>query len=143
MKKFLLITTLVAAVMFSATALYAQADSTASQSGTPPQGQGHGRGPGMSPEQRLQRMTKQLNLSEDQQEKMKPILQDEAQQMQSVRQDSSLSPQDRQSKMQQIRDNSMTQMKSILDPDQQKKLEEMSSRPHGGWDQAPPTPRPQ
>jgi protein CpxP len=57
----------------------------------------------MSTDQRLQMMTKQLNLTPDQQQKIKPLLENESQQMQALHQDTSLSQEDRMSKMQQIR----------------------------------------
>ena len=82
----------------------------------------------MSPDQRLQRMTQQLNLTDDQQQKIKPVLEQEQQQMQALHQDTSMSQQDRMSKMQQIRQDTNDQIKSVLNPDQQKKFEEMQNR---------------
>jgi Spy/CpxP family protein refolding chaperone len=75
--------------------------------------------------QRLQRMTDALNLTSDQQEKIKPILDSESQQMQQLRSDSSLSQQDRRSKMMQIRQGSHDQIKAILTPDQLQKFDQM------------------
>ena len=98
-----------------------------------------GHGP-MSPDQRLQMMTKKLNLSSDQQEKIKPILENESQQMQSLHQDSSLSQEDRVSKMRQIRQSTNEQIKPILNSDQQQKFTEMMSHQgHGGMHGAPPS----
>ena len=88
-----------------------------------------GHGP-MSADQRLQMMTKQLNLTADQQQKIKPMLESESQQMQTLHQDTSLSQEDRMSKMQQIRQSTNEQIKSSLNPDQQQKFDEMMSR-HG------------
>jgi len=73
-------------------------------------------------------MTKQLNLSDAQQQQIKPILENEAKQMQTLREDSSLSQQDRMSKMMQIRQDSSGQIKPILNADQQKQYEEMMNR---------------
>jgi len=103
-----------------------------------------GRGP-MSPDQRLQMLTQQLNLTADQQAQIKPLLESESQQMQTLRQDSSLSPQDRMSKMQQIRQSTNDHIKPILNSDQQQKFQEMTSHqgrggPHGA---PPPGPPPQ
>jgi hypothetical protein len=81
----------------------------------------------MTADQRLQRMTKQLNLSDAQQQQIKPILENEAKQMQSLHEDSSLSQQDRMSKMQQIRQGTSNQIKPILNADQQQTYEEMTS----------------
>ena len=105
-----------------------------------------GHGP-MSADQRLQMLTKRLNLSADQQTKIKPILENESQQMQALHQDSSMSQEDRMSKMQQIRQSSNEQIKSNLNSDQQQKFEEMMSHQHGGMHGTPPsgqmTPPPQ
>jgi Spy/CpxP family protein refolding chaperone len=106
-----------------------------------------GHGP-MSPDQRLQMLTKQLNLTADQQEKIKPILESESQQMQTLRQDSSLSSEDRMSKMQQIRQSTRDQIKPNLTSEQQQKFDEMMShKGHGGMGGPPPsgqsTPPPQ
>src|SRR5271165_784411 len=128
----------IVALLLGTCALYAQA---------PPQqggGQwGHGQPP--TAEQRLQRMTKQLNLSDDQQQKIKPILENESTQMQSLRADTSLSQQDRMAKMQQIRQTTSEQITPILNADQQQKYTEMMSHQghgRGGPGQNPPAPTP-
>jgi Spy/CpxP family protein refolding chaperone len=111
-----------------------------------PQGGGQmGRGP-MSADQRLQMLTRQLNLTPDQQAKIKPILESESQQMQGLHQDSSLSSEDRMSKMKQIRQSANDQINSNLNSDQQQKFQEMMSHQgHGGPHGTPPasTPPPQ
>jgi len=101
------------------------------------QGGQMGHGP-MSPDQRLQMLTRQLNLSSDQQAKIKPILENESQQMQTLRQDSSLSGEDRMSKMHQIRQSTNDQIKPILNSDQQQKFEEMMSHQGHGMHGGPP-----
>jgi len=123
MKKNLLHAAVILTLLAGSTAIYAQA----------PQEQGggqwsHGQGQPMTADQRLQRMTKQLNLSDAQQQQIKPILENEAKQMQTLREDSSLSQQDRMSKMMQIRQDSASQIKPILNADQQKQYEEMMNR---------------
>ena len=142
MKKLIVLTALAMALTLGASSAWAQ------------MGAGRGGGPGghgpMSADQRLQVMTKQLNLTADQQQKIKPLLESENQQMQALHQDTSLSQEDRMSKMQQIRQSTNDQIKSSLNPDQQQKFEEMASRHgrgHGGPEGAPPagqsTPPPQ
>jgi Spy/CpxP family protein refolding chaperone len=74
----------------------------------------HGPGQPMTADQRLQRMAKQLNLSDAQQQQIKPILENEAKQMQGLREDRSLSKQERMNKMQQIRHGTLDQIKPIL-----------------------------
>ncbi len=73
-------------------------------------------------------LTQQLNLTSDQQTQIKPILENESQQMQSLRSDSSLSQQDRMSKMQAIRETTNSQIKPILTADQQTKWQQMMDR---------------
>jgi Spy/CpxP family protein refolding chaperone len=88
------------------------------------------RGP-MSPEDQMARMTKQLNLTDDQQAKIKPILEDQHKQMMDLRQDTSMSREDRFAKMRNIREKSSEQMKAVLTPEQQKKWEKMQQRRRG------------
>ena len=108
-----------------------------------------GAGPGGPPsaDQRLQRMTQMLDLTADQQEKIKPILESETTQMQQLRSDTSLSRENRMTKMKEIRDNTVSQINPILTPDQQKKYAELRSRmgpghgmgPGGPGQSAPPS----
>jgi periplasmic protein CpxP/Spy len=124
MKKKLLQAAMILALLTGSAAVYAQMG--------PDQGggqMGHGPRP-MSADQRLQHMTKQLNLSDAQQQQIKPILENEEKQMQALHSDSSLSQQDRMSKMMQIRQDTSSQIKPILNSDQQQKYEEMMSH-HG------------
>ena len=112
------------------------------------QGQGQAQGDHMgkghhmpTADEELAHMTKELNLSSDQQSKMKPILEDTHKQANSLRQDTSLSREDRMTKMRQIHENSMAQIKQILTPDQQQKLEsemkEHQGMRHKGEGQSP------
>ena len=78
-----------------------------------------------SADDQLKHLTKRLNLSDDQQTKIKPILEDQQNQMQQLRADNSTSREDRWKKMREIHENSDNQIKSVLNEDQQKKFEEM------------------
>jgi periplasmic protein CpxP/Spy len=127
MKKLILPATLAMVLAIAGVSAWAQMGPTA---GGPGGGQ-MGHAP-MSPDQKLQMMTKQLNLTSDQQEKIKPILENESQQMQTLRQDSSLSGEDRMSKMREIRQSTGEQIKPILNSEQQQKFAEMMSHGHGG-----------
>ena len=98
------------------------------QEGGPPEGGGHRHGHMMSPEERTEHLTKALNLSDDQKGKVLSILQDEQKQMEGVRSDSSLSQEDRWSKMREIHQNATTQIKGTLNPDQAKKFDEMQQQ---------------
>jgi periplasmic protein CpxP/Spy len=103
-------------------------------------GQGMGRHMGRRPmpsvDDQLKHLTKKLNLSDDQQAKLKPILEDQSKQMDTIHNDSSLSREDRFSKMQALRQNSDTQIKSVLNEDQQKNFDKMREEQHdrmGKW----------
>lgn len=103
---------------------------------------GHGR---FDPARRTQMLTKQLDLTSDQQSKVQDILKSEQSQMESLHSDTSTSPEDRRSKMMDIRKASNDQIRGILTTDQQKKWDEMESRReqwqghHGG--EKPSTPQ--
>jgi Spy/CpxP family protein refolding chaperone len=88
------------------------------------------RGP-MTPEDQLARMTKQLKLTDDQQAKIKPILEEQHQKMMDLRQDTSMSREDRFAKFREVRQESMEKIKPILTPEQQKTWEEMRQRRRG------------
>jgi protein CpxP len=79
---------------------------------------------GASPEQRLNMLSKRLNLTEDQKAKLAPVFQNAQTQVQSVRQDSSLTPEQKREKIKQIRFDTHKQVASILTPEQQKQLQE-------------------
>jgi Spy/CpxP family protein refolding chaperone len=79
----------------------------------------------------LARLTKALDLTSDQQDKIKPILESAHTQMQSVHQDTSLAPEDKRSKMKDIRDTMNSQINAVLTPDQQTKFAAMQARMHG------------
>jgi Spy/CpxP family protein refolding chaperone len=82
-------------------------------------------------EQRLKRLSKRLNLTDDQKEKLRPILQDEQKQLQAIDDDTSLTPQQKHRKVREIRLTSRSQMDGIL-TDEQKKLLPSQRTPHGG-----------
>ncbi|HEX7287318.1 MAG TPA: hypothetical protein VF532_14120 [Candidatus Angelobacter sp.] len=73
----------------------------------------------------LQHLSTELNLTEDQKAKIKPILQDEYNQLSAVKADSSLSPDQKQAKVAEIHGNAKSQIQSILTPEQQQKFAAM------------------
>jgi len=101
-------------------------DQQSTPAGAPPE-QGRGRGH-LDPAKRSEMLAQRLNLTSDQQSKVQDILKSEQSQMQSVRQDSSVSQQDRRSKMMEIHKGSNDQVRALLDSTQQKKWDEMQSR---------------
>ncbi len=78
----------------------------------------------MTPDERLARMTKRYDLSADQQTQIKPILADTQQQMMALRQDSSMSREDKMTKMMSIREAANTKISGILNDSQKQKFTE-------------------
>src|SRR5437868_4977754 len=70
------------------------------------------------PQRQVSMLSKKLNLSDDQKNQILPILSDRQQQMKSIHEDSSLSPQDRRAKMRSIREESDAKIKALLNDDQ-------------------------
>jgi len=91
----------------------------------PGMGRGMGRRPMESVDDQIKHLSKKLNLTDDQQAKLKPILEDQRKQMEQIHGDSSLSREDRFSKMQALRQSSDTQIKSVLTEEQQKSFDKM------------------
>ena len=79
----------------------------------------------MTPENRLKMLTEKLNLTEDQQAKLKPILEDQSKQMKVLHDDASLAPADKQAKMKEVHESSIEKMNAVLTPDQQAKWKQM------------------
>lgn len=78
-------------------------------------------------QQKLQHLSSELNLTEDQKTKIKPILQNEVAQLKTVHQDSSMSTDAKQAKMKEIHASTKQQLNEILTPDQQQKLAAMKA----------------
>jgi len=116
----------------------------AQEPGPPPQGEHMGRGHRMTADEELQRMDKQLKLTDDQKKQIKPILEDRQQKMESLRSDTSMSPEDRRTKMRSIFQDSNSKIRDVLNEDQKKKFDEMQEHPRGRMHQpgagAPPAP---
>jgi len=79
----------------------------------------------MTPENRLKMLTEKLNLTEDQQAKLKPIIEDQAKQLKALHDDTSLAPADKQAKMKELHESSIEKMNAVLTPDQQAKWKQM------------------
>jgi hypothetical protein len=107
---------------------FAQQDSPAPDASAPQAGAGRmGRQP-MTPDEQLARMTKRYDLSADQQTQIKPIIADTQQQMMALRQDSSLSRDDKMAKMKSIREGANTKIQAILNDSQKQKFAEDQQR---------------
>ena len=109
-------------------ASFAAAQDNPNNDQQPPQGMGRDHHGPPDPAQRTRELTKQLKLSSEQQTKVQDILQSEHTQMESLHQDSSLSQQDRRSKMMDIRKTSDSGIRELLDSNQQKKWDEMQAK---------------
>lgn len=128
LKKHLL--ALVAAGAISIAAPFAAAqDNQSNDQQAPPSQENGGRHHGPpDPARRTAELTKQLNLTSDQQAKVLSVLQSERSQMESLHQDTSLSQQDRRTKMMDIRTTTDSQIRALLDANQQKKWDEKQAK---------------
>ena len=70
---------------------------------------------------RLQKIASELNLSDDQKAQIKPILQGEVDELRGVKNDASLSPEQKQAKAKQIHEASKSKIGEILTPEQKSK----------------------
>jgi protein CpxP len=94
-----------------------------------------------SVDEQLKHMTKKLDLTADQQPKIKAILDDQHAKMEALHNDSSVAREDKWSKMGEIHQNSATQIKAVLTEDQQKKFDKMQQEQHDRMGhQGPPPP---
>ena len=77
------------------------------------------------------KFAQELNLTPDQQEALKSIRQNERQQFQTIKNDSSLTPDQKKAKIKDLRKTSREQMMAKLTPEQQQKFKEMRKEHHG------------
>ena len=113
----------------------AQDNTNTPPAGAPPGG-GMRRGAGpMS----FENIAKQLELTDDQKPKVKPIIEDMLKQMADYRQNNpDATPTDRRAKMKEVRDAATAKLKDILTADQLAKWEKMGMRRPGGAGGPPP-----
>jgi protein CpxP len=141
-----------AALLLCSVSLVLPALAQTGSDGPPPSGQqgpppGGGRRGGGGPEQRLERMTKELNLTPDQQAKVKSILEDGRGKMMALRQDQSVSQDDKRTKMGELMKAESLNIKVVLDDTQKAKFDEMEKhereRMRDGGGRGPGGPPPQ
>ena len=111
------------------------------QNAPPPQG-GPGDGPGHrrgmpSADDQVKNLTEQLSLTDDQQARAKTILEDTHSQMQKLRQDDSMSREDKMAKMQSLHETASGKIREILTADQQKKFDDMQKEMQDNMHQRP------
>jgi Spy/CpxP family protein refolding chaperone len=114
----------VALVFLSITPAFSAAqDQPTGQQGTAPQeGMRRRRG------NELDWLSRTLNLTDQQKAQIKPILEDQHKQMMSLRQDTSLSPQEKRAKFMEIRSKTLDKIRPILTEEQRATLEQMQKR---------------
>lgn len=119
LNKTLTLTALVATSLFAGSALQAQdapKDKPADATG----------GPGMRrPMLSLDSVAKQLDLTDEQKIKAKPIVEELQKKVTDLRQDTALAQEDRRAKMKELRDGATAKLKEILTADQFAKWEKM------------------
>lgn len=121
LKRFTLAVFLMAIVCSVALAQYSQATNTEGQNSTSNDAAAHK----AQMQKHLEWLGQQLNLTDDQKEKLKPILQDQHKQMKAVRDDTSLTQDQKHEKMKQIHESTHTQIQAILTPEQQEKFKQL------------------
>ena len=139
-----------AATVFGLGTLVALADDAPPPPPPPHEGRPE-RGPGrMDPEQRLKMMTEQLNLTADQQAKVRALFLENAPKMRALREDAALAPEQRREQMQKIRGEEREKLGGLLTPEQKAKWEQLRPQwghrgeggpgPHDGAGGPPPPP---
>jgi len=128
-KKTLLVLTCALVLAFAGVQAFAQSSADQAASTASQAGQAAGDTAAAAKVQaKLQTLSSELNLTDEQKAQIKPILQDEVQQLKSVKDDASLSPDQKKAKVAEIRQSHKSQMSSILTPDQQKKLDSIKEQ---------------
>lgn len=118
-----LLALLAGAAIFALAPLAAQTESKPREGGKG----GRGRGP------TIEMLTERLGLTADQAGKLKPVLEKQRTQMEALRNDDSLSPEDRRAKMRSIRDETDQAISAVLTAEQKKKWDEArANRGPGG-----------
>jgi Spy/CpxP family protein refolding chaperone len=81
----------------------------------------------------------ELHLTDAQKEKLRPIIQEEVSQINAVREDQSMTMDQKRAKVDQIRQTEFPKIQAILTPEQIAKLKEMQQRQQQGQGGAPPS----
>jgi periplasmic protein CpxP/Spy len=105
-----------------ATGLFLAGQTTAAPQTSP---QGHEAMSASSADAHLQMLSEKLNLTDDQKAKLKPIFEDQGQQLKAVQEDASLTPDQKAAKKKAIHEKGHDQINAVLTPEQQEKFKEM------------------
>jgi len=141
LNKTLTIAALIVGSVFAADYALRAQDST----NTPPAGARPPGGPGSrGGRMNFENISTQLELTDDQKAKAKPVFQDMQQKLQDLRSDTSLDQAGRSAKMKEIREDTSAKLKDILTPEQFDKWQKMTQRrrPAGGPGAPPPATAP-
>jgi Spy/CpxP family protein refolding chaperone len=124
-----LTTTLALAAAFCTTLAFAEDQKPAPGAGENPRG---GRQQ-MTPEQRADRLKQELGLTDDQTAKVKAVYEKNQDKFKALREDKSLSEEDRRAKFREMMKSTMEDVSAILTPEQKTKFQEqMQRRREGG-----------
>ena len=107
---------------------------TAQDTSNPPEKKGGKRG--MSVEQQMERMNKELTLTDEQKPKVEAVLKDSTKKRQEIMKDTSMDRQQMREKMQPIMEEQTKKMKAILTDDQFTKYKELMQRGKKGGKKA-------
>jgi Spy/CpxP family protein refolding chaperone len=112
-------------VLASALSLIATAQTESQQQGIPDQNRAGSTGNmhrDRSPEARLDWLNQQLNLTDEQKEKLRPILADESKQIKAVWDDTLLTQDQKHAKTKLIKESTRPQIEAVLTPEQREKF---------------------
>ena len=115
--------------LFAVGAMLMFALSAMAQDQKPTEGRGMGGGrPQMTPDEQLTRLSADVNLTDDQKAKIKPIFEDQAAKTKALREDTSTSMEEKRPRMQDIRKAASDKVRALLTPDQQTKYDEAQAK---------------
>jgi protein CpxP len=120
----------IVAVALGALAAGTLAASAQTTNSNPQPGAGHGEKGGQLKD-RLQRMAEALQLTDAEKDQIKPILQGDMEKAKELRDDTSLTQEERRAKMKTIREDTAAKMKGILTPEQFTKWEQLRAQGRG------------
>jgi len=122
----------------------AVAQSGSGMAPSPAQGQAQsGQPQQMTMDERMARLTQVLNLTPDQQKKIRPVLEEAQAKMQALAADNATPMADRQAKAEVIRENVRSQIDAVLTPEQKQHVQAMQQHGPGGPGTPPAQPQPQ
>ena len=97
------------------------------QQGPPPNGQMQG-ARHMDPERRVEQMQRRLDLNDSQTAQVRHIFADSHAQMETIRSNASLAPEDRRAQMMSLHQGEQAKIRAVLTPDQQAKFDAMQAK---------------